>query len=99
MSVQHYRDHKWQAATLADAPALTEVYAAGKLGQTVTNVKDGLPTRTRIYNSAVKGGASLSHLRLPEGVTSIGDDAFYLPTTITEIGTYAFSRCANLQMC
>ena len=48
---------------------------------------------------------SLIHVRIPEGVTSIGDNAFYgcenlisveLPESLTNIGYNAFAGCKNL---
>ena len=48
---------------------------------------------------------SIEHLVIPEGVTTIGDNAFYrcvniksvtLPSTLESIGTDAFSECKNI---
>ena len=50
-------------------------------------------------------GAMVGHLDIPEGVTSIGDDAFNqctgltsvtIPKIVTSIGSYAFCECSSL---
>lgn len=55
--------------------------------------------------AAFKGNADITYVRLPEGVTSIQDDAFnncynlqgiYLPKEMQTIGNNAFYRCTGL---
>ena len=68
--------------------------------------------RGLLYNKAqtelirVPVGASLDGYAIPEGVTSIGADAFRdcvaltelaIPAHVTEIGNHAFSNCSNLR--
>ena len=55
---------------------------------------------------AMKSNRSLTHVQIPEGVTTIADKAFYedsslisvdLPESLSSIGNYAFESCANLE--
>ena len=59
-----------------------------------------------IPNSCFSKCTNLSSIVLPEGLESIGSNAFYncsslrgllnLPETLTELGSYAFSNCSSL---
>ena len=55
---------------------------------------------------AMKSNRSLTHVQIPEGVTTIADKAFYedsslisvdLPESLSSIGNYAFESCVNLE--
>lgn len=59
---------------------------------------------TAIGENAFKSTANLESVTLPEGLTSIGNQAFYqsgvktvsLPSTLNSMGTRAFCECKNL---
>lgn len=60
---------------------------------------------TTIADQAFQGCTSLSNVRIPDGVTAIGEnvfehcafDAISLPNTLNTIGTNAFGYCENLK--
>ncbi|MDE7380945.1 MAG: leucine-rich repeat domain-containing protein [Muribaculaceae bacterium] len=65
-----------------------------------------LPASTKAIASAAFAGSSLKTITIPEGVTSIGDYAFYncpqleevvFPASIAEIGKGAFANCPKLK--
>ena len=76
---------------------------------TATKVKiadeyKGLPVKT-IYNKVFENNKTITHVVIPDTVTSIGDSAFYycynlssvvIPDGVTSIGDYAFYGCYNL---
>lgn len=54
---------------------------------------------------AITGSAGLTSISIPEGITKIGDDAFYgcyylesvtLPQSLVEVGTHVFADCVYL---
>lgn len=59
---------------------------------------------TGIGEEAFKSATSLESVILPEGLTTIGNNAFYqssiktvsLPSTLSNMGSYAFYNCQNL---
>ncbi|MGN1234364.1 MAG: leucine-rich repeat domain-containing protein [Christensenellaceae bacterium] len=64
-----------------------------------------IPEDTKIIASKTFFGTSLESVTLPDGLTHIGDYAFYLssglmsvtiPESVTSIGKYAFKDCTNL---
>lgn len=60
---------------------------------------------TAIGENAFQSAADLESITLPEGLTTIGDNAFYqsgvktvnLPSTLSSLGTSAFRECVNLK--
>ncbi|MBQ3502685.1 MAG: leucine-rich repeat domain-containing protein, partial [Clostridia bacterium] len=69
----------------------------------IPSTYNGLPV-TAIDNGAFILQTGITHVSIPESVTSIGDSAFYncglkgvyLPTGLTEIGDKAFNACNSL---
>lgn len=66
-----------------------------------------LPATTASIGKAVFAGSALSLINLPQGVSSIGDYAFYdcsrmtsvsLPAGLSSLGTGAFANCKNLEI-
>ena len=65
-----------------------------------------LPKGVKILEAGALAGSEISEITIPEGVTSIGDYAFYgckrlttvnLPNSLVSIGKGAFSNCPSLK--
>jgi Leucine-rich repeat (LRR) protein len=64
-----------------------------------------VPSTVTMLGSWILEGSSLLSFTIPEGLTTLSESTFYgsniteirIPTTITEIPNYCFSRCGNLE--
>ena len=80
-----------------------EYYPWNSMRSQIREIELG-PDVTHIGISAFSS-TSLTSVTIPEGVTSIGNDAFYnctsltsvsIPSSVTSIGTWAFQSCSSL---
>lgn len=95
----------FNSSTLANCPNLTkiEVSAQNNFYKSVDGVLYSIDGKTLLTYPCGKNGSSYT---IPEGVTTVDDDAFNnctsltditLPTTLEEIGMRAFFYCKRLQ--
>lgn len=86
-------------------PSETEYTGEITIPATINTPDEGVQPVMGIYYDAFDSCTGITAINLPEGLTKIGGNAFRntritqikIPSTVKEIGNYAFSMCSNLK--
>ena len=86
----------------------TTTYKPGDMATAIQNISSGGDSELEVsFMSSIDGSLGANVTKLPSGITSIGDGAFYkctnlalttLSNEITKIGKNAFESCTNLAL-
>ncbi len=91
---------------ISDISHMTQINNAGFNGCPKLNIHIDWPVAVTSINTQMFTGTGITSITIPEGVTSIGQTAFYncdelteviLPNTVTTVGKMAFCDCAKLE--